>query len=478
MGEVFLLRRVLRSPATSTAVLLDQKFFHATTTTSSATIKEENQKFKEKEAGKKSNKGKWVTLPPFNTTIDSNTLGKRLIGKGNEPIESTTTAIKWVLRCCPHLPRSLVQKLFRLRQVRRECFKGDSGHDAGSQECQLKRVGAKDLITKGDRILLPITVKESHANKHECQCSKEELSYIRSLELYKDSAIIAINKPPKLPVQSGHGIKKSLDELAAACLRYESNDLPRLVHRLDRDSSGILVMGRTQTSTALLHSIFREKTVGMLDDKEINWGKRTLQKRYLALVFGVPRRLKGLISAPLAKVVLDDGKSERITVADRSSSSQHAVTEYRVIETSTCGYTWLELLPLTGRKHQLRVHCAEVLGTPIVGDYKYGWHAHRKWEPLPSMRSCRDKKLSEEKPNALGLNLECGSIAEKQPHLHLHCKQMILPNISMALQHASSPDSDYDFSKLEPLNLVAPLPSHMQRSWSLLYALAKQAHCE
>ena len=115
MGEVFLLRRVLRSPAT--AVLLDQKFFHATTTTSSATIKEETQKFEEKEAGKKSNKGKWVTLPPFNTTIDSNSLGKRLIGKGNEPIESTTTAIKWVLRCCPHLPRSLIQKLFRLRQV-------------------------------------------------------------------------------------------------------------------------------------------------------------------------------------------------------------------------------------------------------------------------------------------------------------------------------------------------------------------------
>ncbi|KAJ8446707.1 hypothetical protein Cgig2_002869 [Carnegiea gigantea] len=491
MGEVFLLRRVLRSPATAaagTTVFLDQKFFHATTTTSSATIKEETQKFKEKEAGKKSNKGKWVTLPPFNTTIDSNSLGKRLIGKGNEPIESNTTAIKWVLRCCPHLPRSLVQKLFRLRQVRRECFKeGDSGHDSVSQECQLERVGAKNLITKGDRILLPITVKESHAKKHECQCSEEEMSYIRSLELYKDSAIIAINKPPKLPVQvmdrdnilqSGHGIKKSLDELAATCLRYESNDPPRLVHRLDRDCSGILVMGRTQTSTALLHSIFREKTIGMLDDKEINWGNRTLQKRYLALVFGLPRQLKGLISAPLAKVVLDDGKSERITVADRSSSSQHAVTEYRVIETSTCGYTWLELSPLTGRKHQLRVHCAEVLGTPIVGDYKYGWHAHRKWEPSPSMRSCPDKKLGEEKPNALGLNLECGSIAEKQPHLHLHCKQMILPNISMAFQHASSPNSDYDFSKLESLNLMAPLPSHMQRSWSLLHSLAKQAHCE
>uniref|UniRef100_A0A7C9CD17 Pseudouridine synthase RsuA/RluA-like domain-containing protein n=1 Tax=Opuntia streptacantha TaxID=393608 RepID=A0A7C9CD17_OPUST len=474
------MRRVLCSPATSanTAVLLDQKFFHATTAICSPTIQEETKKLKEKEAGKRSSKGKWVTLPLFNTTIDSNSLGKRLTGEGNEPIESTTTALKWVLRCCPHLPRSLVQKLFRLRQVRRECFKeGNSGHDAGSQECQLKRVAAKDLIRKGDQLLLPITVKESHAKKHGCQCSEEEMSYIRSLELHKDSSIIAINKPPKLPVQGGHGIKKSLDELAATCLRYDYDDPPRLVHRLDRDSSGILVMGRTQTSTSLLHSIFREKTFGVLDDKEITWRKRTLQKRYLALVFGVPRQLKGLISAPLTKVVLDDGKSERITVADHSSSSQHAVTEYRVIETSY-GYTWLELSPITGRKHQLRVHCAEVLGTPIVGDYKYGWHAHRKWKPLSPMKPSPDKKLEEEKLNALGLDLECGSIAEKQPHLHLHCKQMILPNISMALQHASSPDSDYDFSKLETLNLVAPLPSHMQRSWNLHSSVAKLGQCE
>ena len=127
---------------------------------------------------------------------------------------------------------------------------------------------------------------------------------------------------------------------------------------------------------------------------------------------------------------------------------------------------------------QLRVHCAEVLGTPIVGDYKYGWHAHRKWKPLSPMKPSPDKKLGEEKSNALGLDLECGSIAEKQPHLHLHCKQMILPNISMALQHASSPDSDYDFSKLETLNLVAPLPSHMQKSWNLHNSVAKLGQCE
>lgn len=121
-------------------------------------------------------------------------------------------------------------------------------------------------------------------------------------------------------------------------------------------------------------------------------------------------------------------------------------------------------------KMQLRVHCAEVLGTPIVGDYKYGWQAHRRWEPLPSIP---DEKFVEAKADPLGLNLECGSISEKQPHLHLHCKQMNLPNISVALKHVS-PDMEYDFSKLETINLVAPLPLHMQRSWNLLKFLAQQ----
>lgn len=472
MRETFLLRRVLGFPAAAAAnktSVFKQQCCH-TTSSATAAVKEETHQLKQNNGGNV--KGKWVNLPPFTYTVNAGSLGKRIIGrnieKGNESIQTTTTALKWVLRCCPGLPRSLVQKLFRLRQVRRECLEGDSSHGAEARDCQLKRVGAKDFMNEGERILLPITVKGSPIKKREYECSEEDLNFVRGLELYKDSAIIAINKPPKLPVQGGHRIKESLDELAARCLRYDFSDPPRLIHRLDRDSSGVLVMGRTQTSTAVLHSIFREKTVGMLDDKDIDWGKRALQKRYLALVFGVPKRLKGLISAPLAKVVVDDGKSERITVMDNAASSQHAVTEYQVIETSTYGYTWLQLSPLTGRKHQLRVHCAEVLGTPIVGDYKYGWHAHREWEPLPHMELIPDDKyVAETKPHHLGLSLECGSIAEKQPHLHLHCKQMILPNISLALKHTSD-GSDYDFSKLESLNLVAPLPWHMQHSWNLL----------
>ncbi|KAH7575322.1 hypothetical protein ACOSQ2_005442 [Xanthoceras sorbifolium] len=418
----------------------------------------------------KSKRGKWFTLPPFNSTISGAALGKQLAG-GSTGDTAETTALKWVLRCCPELPRSLIQKLFRLRQVRRESSGMESSNNGGqAQEAKLKRVAAKDSLSLGDRIFLPISVQEFHHEKQDCPCTEEEVNFIRSLEFYKDPAIIAINKPPGMPVQGGVGIKRSLDELAAACLTYDFSESPRLVHRLDRDSSGILVMGRTQMSATVLHSIFREKTFGASRD-DLDNEKRILQRRYWALVIGSPRHPKGLISAPLGKVVVDNGKSDRITIVDNAQnmSSQHAITEYRVIGSSSHGYTWLELSPLTGRKHQLRVHCAEVLGTPIVGDYKYGWQAHRRWKELhpPDLSKSSNEKLFMEKPSPFGLGLENGSISEKQPRLHLHCKEMVLPDVSRALQNVQL-SSGCDLLELESLKLVAPLPLHMQRSWDIL----------
>ncbi|PKI58653.1 hypothetical protein CRG98_020979 [Punica granatum] len=270
-----------------------------------------------------------------------------------------------------------------------------------------------------------------------------------------------------MPVQGGTGIRRSLDELAVSCLKYNYPEPPRLVHRLDRDCSGILLMGRTRTSGAFLHSIFREKTIGASSD-DIKRRKRILQRKYWALVIGSPRRPRGLISVPLRKIVVDDGKSDRITVIvnvqSQTISSQHAMTEYQVIDSSN-GYTWLELSPLTGRKHQLRVHCAEVLGTPIVGDYKYGWRAHRKWEMFPPEESSSGKVRGKALP--FGLDLESGSISDKQPRLHLHCKEILFPNISQALQNVDSSPRQ-DLLELESLELVAPLPSYMQKSFDIL----------
>ncbi|XP_011001172.1 PREDICTED: RNA pseudouridine synthase 4, mitochondrial isoform X1 [Populus euphratica] len=419
-------------------------------------------------------RGKWFTLPPYTSTINGSVLGKALSTRIPAKSASETTALKWVLRCCPELPRNLVQKLFRLRQVRREssvmesCNLGDQG-----QEHRLKRVAAKDSMDVGDRIFLPISVKALPAEKQDCHCSEEETNFIRGLELYKDDAIIVVNKPPGMPVQGGIGIKRSLDELSASCFSSDYSEPPRLVHRLDRDCSGILVMGRTQTSATVLHAIFREKTLAASNDvssTDVGDKRRILQRKYWALVIGSPRRQKGLISAPLGKVVVDNGKSDRITVVENSQnlSSQHAVTQYRVIESSH-GFTWLELSPLTGRKHQLRVHCAEVLGTPIVGDYKYAWQAHRNWKQLPwsNIEDNSNEKSRSEKILPFALDLDSGGISEKHPRLHLHCKQMVLPDVSKALQdvHLSS---DYDFSQLASLKFDAPLPPYMKRSWDIL----------
>ncbi|KAJ6716559.1 MITOCHONDRIAL RNA PSEUDOURIDINE SYNTHASE [Salix koriyanagi] len=415
-------------------------------------------------------RGKWFTLPPYTPTINGSVLGKALSAKIPAKVASETTALKWVLRCCPELPRNLVQKLFRLRQVRREssvlesCNVGDQG-----QEHRLTRVAAKDSMDVGDRIFLPISVKVLPASKQDCHCSEEEINFIRGLELFKDTAIIVINKPPGMPVQGGIGIKRSLDELSASCLSSDYSEPPRLVHRLDRDCSGILVMGRTQTSATVLHAIFREKTLAASND-DVGNKRRILQRKYWALVIGSPRHLKGLISVALGKVVVDNGKSDRITVVENSQnmSSQHAVTQYRVIESSH-GFTWLELSPLTGRKHQLRVHCAEVLKTPIVGDYKYAWQAHRNWKQFSWSNieeNSNEKSLSENRL-PFSLDLDSGSISEKQPRLHLHCKQMVLPDVSTALQDVQL-SSEYDFSQLPSLKFDAPLPSYMKKSWDIL----------
>ncbi|XP_057990450.1 RNA pseudouridine synthase 4, mitochondrial-like [Hevea brasiliensis] len=215
-------------------------------------------------------------------------------------------------------------------------------------------------------------------------------------------------------------IKRSLDELAVSCLCYDYTEFPRLVHRLHRDSSGILVMVRTQRST------FRLKTSAASND-----------------------------------VVVDNGKSDRITMVENAQnpSSQHAhITE------------WLELSPVPGRKHQLRVHCAEVLGTPIVGDFKYRWQAQRKWKHLlcqmskkTQMRICHAIKCF---LVALIWKVEA-SLKSTPSSPDLHCEQLVLPNVSQALQVVQML-FEYDFSDMESIELGASLPSYMQNSCDML----------
>lgn len=181
--------------------------------------------------------------------------------------------------------------------------------------------------------------------------SDRDAAFVRSLVIYRDDAVIVVNKPSGLAVQGGTGTVRHLDAMLDA-LRFGYEEAPRLVHRLDRDTSGVLLLGRTRAATSLLARAFR---------------RRTARKIYWAVTVGTPRVTAGTIDLPLAKRFGPGG--ERVEV-DRRAGRQ-ALTWYRVIETAGTRFAWIALWPRTGRTHQLRVHCV-ALGCPILGDAKYG----------------------------------------------------------------------------------------------------------
>lgn len=180
----------------------------------------------------------------------------------------------------------------------------------------------------------------------------ESIAQVRSWVLYKDKDMIIINKPYGLPVQGGSGVKQHLDMYLPA-LQYEKDAPPKLVHRLDRDTSGVLVLARTRESAAQLQKGFANKR---------------LKKTYLALVVGVPKLYAGEIVSRMEKSLR--GKDSREVVAS-GKDGKKAVTRYKVREAMARKFALMELEPVTGRTHQLRVHMAE-LNCPILGDGKYG----------------------------------------------------------------------------------------------------------
>ncbi len=222
--------------------------------------------------------------------------------------------------------------------------------------------------------------------------------------LYEDRKVFVLDKPAGLAVQGGSGVTRSVDSMLEAW-RNARGEKPRLVHRLDRDTSGVLVVARTRGAAQALTSAFRER-----DTKKIYW----------ALVRGVPRRREGRISTWLVKEPTPDGDRMRVC-KHGEPGADHAVSNYRIVEQAGQGLAWLEMEPYTGRTHQLRVHAAHI-GHPIIGDPKY-FEADQNWE-FP------------------------GGI---QKRLHLHARRISIPN----------PDGGR-------LVVTAPLPPHMVQSWNLL----------
>jgi len=289
---------------------------------------------------------------------------------------------RWFRRHYPALGHSRLERLLRTGRIRVDGKRAHSG----------------DRVATGQAIRIPPLDEMSAPTPHVTrQVSAGDEAMLRDAVLHRDDAVIVLNKPPGLAVQGGSGTERHLDGMLEA-LCFGSEVRPRLVHRLDKETSGVLVLARTIAAAAFLTRAFREKTT---------------RKIYWAIVVGLPKLRQGRIDLPLAKLPGREGERVR---AD-AEEGKRAITYYHVAESVGSQASWLALFPVTGRTHQLRAHCAAI-GTPILGDQKYGITAvHLTGVP--------DAK-----------------------RLHLHARSLAIPH----------PLGD-------TLRVTAPLPRHMRRSW-------------
>ncbi|KAE8688234.1 RNA pseudouridine synthase 3 [Hibiscus syriacus] len=382
-----------------------------------------------------------LSLPPFP--------GYPLPGKNSAT--GRITAISWLKYYFDEISDSAIQSHFNKGLVEIESSNrgaADSFIESGGQMKPLRKIKHNEVMEVRARVWVPVSIAETRVSKR--------------LTVYRVGLFIQMLM--RLTI---------CEDLSTAALSYDYDEGPKLVHRLDRESSGLLLMGRTKESINHLHWLFNDINPAKSSCKAWNDACDAKFQRYWALVIGTPKENEGLICAPLSKILLDDGKTERVILAQNVGlePSQDAMTEYRVLGPMINGCSWIELRPLTTRKHQLRVHCAEALGTPIVGDYKYGWFVHRKWKQMPRAdiepRTGKPYKLR--RPE--GLDVQKGSVLSKVPLLHLHCRELVLPNIAKFLPLLSENAETLPpglSGKPDLLRFVASMPKHMKISWNLM----------
>lgn len=243
---------------------------------------------------------------------------------------------RWFKRHFAHIAFVQLQKAMRKGEVRLEG----------------KRVKGKERVEAGQIIRVP-PLDDAPVGKPKqpkMRMSDADIQEVQSWVLYQDDDVIAINKPAGLATQGGTGQTRHLDGMLDA-LRFGSNHRPRLVHRLDKDTSGVLLLGRSANAAGALAAAFQTKET---------------DKRYFALVMGVPVPGDGRIQLNMDKAPIKG--NERMVV---TPDGKRSVTDYAVVDRAAMQASWLALKPHTGRTHQLRLHCAE-MGHPIVGDGKYG----------------------------------------------------------------------------------------------------------
>jgi len=244
---------------------------------------------------------------------------------------------RWFKRHYPQIGFGLLARLLRTGQIRVD----------GARAKPSTRLKA------GQELRLPPQIEDAPEPVADGapRVSAADAEELRARVLYRDDGVLAIDKPAGLAVQGGSGQKRHLDAMLAA-LCFEKDEPPRLVHRLDKDTSGVLLLARDAATAKALTAAFKGKDV---------------RKLYWAAVAGAPKPPRGRIDLPLAKLPAREG--ERMGV-DRQSG-QRAETLYRTLAARGRRAAWLALMPLTGRTHQLRAHLSAI-GHPILGDGKYG----------------------------------------------------------------------------------------------------------
>jgi 23S rRNA pseudouridine955/2504/2580 synthase len=266
-----------------------------------------------------------------------------------------------------------------------------------------KRTQPRARLEAGQAVRIPPLKVEAPRPRDDAPVVQKDRAFLKSITLYEDTDVLVLNKPMGLAVQGGSGTMRHIDGMLGA-LRSPDGQRPRLVHRLDKDTAGCLLVAKTRFAAAALAKTFRT---------------RSARKIYWALVVGVPKPAQGRISTYLAKQEVEEDSFMRVA-KHGEKDAVHAVTYYAVVETAAQQLAWLSLKPVTGRTHQLRAHMAHI-GHPIVGDPKYfnieNWH-------LPG-----------------GM----------QNRLHLLARRIAVPHPRGGVIDAS-----------------APLPPHMEQSWNLL----------
>ena len=266
-----------------------------------------------------------------------------------------------------------------------------------------KRVETKDRLEQGQAVRVP-PLKLDQPRPVSAKAGEDTKGFLASITLYEDSDVIVFAKPAGLAVQGGSGTKKHLDGMLAVLTDAEGQR-PRLVHRLDKDTSGCILVAKSRFAAAALAKTFRT---------------RAARKIYWAVVAGVPKPRQGRVSTYLAKEEREDESRMRLAKHGEKGAS-HAVSYYATIDTMAQKLSWLSMKPVTGRTHQLRVHAAEI-GHPIIGDPKY--FDVQNWE-IP------------------------GGVQNK---LHLHARRLVVP-------HPRGKGT---------IDVSAPLPPHMEQTFNLL----------